>query len=282
MNGERRDDRRGDEARPRARPCARPAGRRAGSSRARRSATAAGPSRARGRCCAVSQRGEEEQRRRDLGVACGRSDQTSAEPVLGDDPVGRQLVGEQRLAEQLEPQHERRGRVSAATAIGAACGRSLDIGGVTLGRPAQRREPRRRFDRVATFAHAESHHRRRQRDARGGGGPQWRRRGPGGDRGPRRSRRPSGSPSTASTRSRSASLHPFAADRVPRAARAAGTSPSTSTSGEFFGIVGRNGSGKSTPAQDPREHLPRRRRAGSAWPGGWRRSSSWAWASTPS
>ena len=52
--------------------------------------------------------------------------------------------------------------------------------------------------------------------------------------------------------------------------------------GEFFGIVGRNGSGKSTPAEDHGQHLPGRRRAGADGRARSRRSSSSGWASTPS
>ncbi len=51
--------------------------------------------------------------------------------------------------------------------------------------------------------------------------------------------------------------------------------------GEFFGIVGRNGSGKSTLLKILAASTERTRgRSGS--PAGWRRSSSWASASTPS
>ena len=51
--------------------------------------------------------------------------------------------------------------------------------------------------------------------------------------------------------------------------------------GEFFGIVGRNGSGKSTLLKILASIY--RADAGTIrWPGAWRRSSSWGWASTPS
>ena len=52
--------------------------------------------------------------------------------------------------------------------------------------------------------------------------------------------------------------------------------------GEFFGIVGRNGSGKSTPAEDPRRASTAPTAGASAWPAAWRRSSSSASASTTS
>ena len=51
--------------------------------------------------------------------------------------------------------------------------------------------------------------------------------------------------------------------------------------GEFFGIVGRNGSGKSTLLKIMAS-VYRPTPVASAWPAGWRRSSSSAWALTPS
>ena len=52
--------------------------------------------------------------------------------------------------------------------------------------------------------------------------------------------------------------------------------------GEFFGIVGPQRLGQEQPAEDPRRASTAPTPAACAWPAAWRRSSSWASASTPS
>ena len=111
-----------------------------------------------------------------------------------------------------------------------------------------------------------------------GGGPRTRRSR---SRPAGRRRRPSASPRTGSTRFKERAVHPFARQEYCELAGAAGRLVRRPP-GRVLRHRRAERLGQEHAAEDPREHLPGRRRDGSGWPAGWRRSSSSGSASTRS